>query len=110
MDSKTIKEEKKSKEILRKANVDTVQGPDKAKKEKSCVCLGFALIYVYMTLQIKMLLLKRAFLSMLDSIVPDHVRMVSSISSLESGRLAIFFSDRRWQSDSRSLLAASGWQ
>ena len=37
MDSKTIKEEKKSKEILRKANVDTVQGPDKAKKKKLCV-------------------------------------------------------------------------
>lgn len=36
-----------------------------------------------------------------------HVRMVSSISSLESGRVAIFFRERRWHSDSRSLLAES---
>lgn len=36
-----------------------------------------------------------------------HVRMVSSISSLESGRLAIFFRERRWHSDSSSLLAES---
>ncbi len=42
-----------------------------------------------------------------SSVLPHHVRMVSSISSLESGRLAIFFKDRRWHSDSRSLLAES---
>lgn len=37
----------------------------------------------------------------------DHVRTVSSISSLESGRLAIFFKDRRWHSDSSSMLIES---
>lgn len=30
-----------------------------------------------------------------SSVLLHHVRMVSSISSLESGRLAIFFKDRR---------------
>lgn len=41
------------------------------------------------------------------SVLLHHVRMVSSISSLESGWPAIFFKDRRWHSESRSLLAAS---
>lgn len=41
------------------------------------------------------------------SVLLHHVRIVSSISSLESGRLAIFFRDLRWHSDSRSLLAES---
>lgn len=48
--------------------------------------------------------LQRSFHS---SVLLHHVKMVSSISSLESGRLAIFFKDRRWHSDSRSLLAES---
>lgn len=48
--------------------------------------------------------LQRSFHS---SVLLHHVRMVSSISSLESGRLEIFFNDRRWHSDSRSLLAES---
>ncbi|KAF3850535.1 hypothetical protein F7725_012307 [Dissostichus mawsoni] len=46
-------------------------------------------------------------LSFHSPVVLHHVRMVSSISSLESGRLQIFFRERRWQSDSRSLLAES---
>lgn len=37
----------------------------------------------------------------------NHVSMVSSISSLESCWLAIFFKERRWHSDKRSLLAES---
>lgn len=41
------------------------------------------------------------------SVLLHHVRMVSSISSLESGTLAIFFKERRWHSDRRSLLAES---
>ena len=41
------------------------------------------------------------------SVLLHHVRMVSSISSLESATLAIFFKERRWHSDRRSLLAES---
>ena len=48
-----MKGKKICKETLRKVNSDTVQGPYMAKNKKSVVsvCLGFVLIYVFMTLQ-----------------------------------------------------------
>lgn len=59
-------------------------------------------------MSVKLLLISADVISLLScSVLLHHVRMVSSISSLESGELAIFFKDLRWHSDSRSLLAES---